>query len=71
MTITPEHIHHIAQLARLSVSENIDSLAADLSRIIDLVDQLSHVNTDSIEPLFNSHDAHQILRPDIVEIDDR
>lgn len=73
MTISRKDIEKVAVLARIQVDdEQVSALEKDLGNILDLVDQLSAADTDSVEPLAHPLDAVQRLRPDtITETDQR
>jgi aspartyl-tRNA(Asn)/glutamyl-tRNA(Gln) amidotransferase subunit C len=72
MTITVDEIARIAQLARLELSEEQASQhASELSRILDLVDQMNAVDTGGVEPMAHPLDATQRLRPDVVTESDQ
>ena len=67
MSLTPDDIQKIAHLARLAVTdEEKQSVSADLSNILHLVEQMEKVDTTGIEPM--SHPLHmtQRLRADEV-----
>lgn len=50
MKLSKEEILHIAQLARLSVSEEkLDQFAHQLSDVLEYVEKLSEVDTDGVE----------------------
>lgn len=67
MSITPEEVLKIAQLAKLEISESeLDQYALDLSNIMSLVDQMNKVDTQGIEPMAHSQDVIQRLREDKV-----
>ena len=67
MSLKSEDVRRIATLARLRIDDQeIDQYAADLSNILDLVDQMNQVDTSGVEPLSNPHDASQRLREDEV-----
>ena len=67
MSLKSEDVRRIATLARLHIDDQeIDQYAADLSNILDLVDQMNQVDTSGVEPLSNPHDATQRLREDEV-----
>lgn len=52
MSVSPEQVRHIANLARIAMSEEeVERLAPELNAIIGWVEQLGEVNTDGIEPL--------------------
>ena len=58
----------LAKLARLSVNDNqLNSLEKDLKSILKFIDQLKEINTEDIDPTFNSLDQKLILRDDIAE----
>lgn len=67
MTLKTEDVKNIAHLARLAISdEAVTDYAQNLSRILDLVEQMNQVNTDGVQPMAHPMDAHQRLRPDEV-----
>ena len=67
MALTRSQVEKIADLARLQISEDeIPTYVANLSKIIDFVDQLENARTDHVEPMAHPLDASQRLRPDAV-----
>lgn len=67
MSLTPDDVQKIAHLARLAVTdEEVTAVAADLTSILDLVEQMGKVDTNDVLPM--SHPLHmtQRLRPDKV-----
>ena len=67
MSISPDQINHIARLARLKTDpEQAEFYATQLSRIMDLVEQMNSINTDGIEPMSHPQDAALRLRADEV-----
>ncbi|MBT3197111.1 MAG: Asp-tRNA(Asn)/Glu-tRNA(Gln) amidotransferase subunit GatC [Gammaproteobacteria bacterium] len=67
MSLEKREIEKIAHLARLAIDESaIPGYAEDLTGILDLVDQMSAVDTEGVEPLAHPHDAVQRLREDVV-----
>ncbi|NKB77334.1 MAG: Asp-tRNA(Asn)/Glu-tRNA(Gln) amidotransferase subunit GatC [Gammaproteobacteria bacterium] len=67
MSITPDDINHIARLARLKTDdEKSEFYATQLTRIMDLVEQMNQVDTDGIEPMSHPQDAALRLREDVV-----
>jgi aspartyl-tRNA(Asn)/glutamyl-tRNA(Gln) amidotransferase subunit C len=51
MKITPADITHVARLANLDVpDEEIDTLAGQLSRILDYVEKLNELDTSEVTP---------------------
>ena len=73
MSLKSEDVRRIATLARLHIDDQeAERYAADLSNILDLVDQMNQVDTSGVEPLSNPHDAAQRLRSDeVTEPDQR
>ena len=56
----------IAKLSRIKIDESeIDELSSQLSSILDWVEQLNEVNTDSVKPLSNVSMTKLPLRKDI------
>ena len=54
MKLDTNTINKIAKLARISLSEEeANDLLKDMNSILDWVEQLNEVNTDSVEPLAN------------------
>ncbi len=67
MSLEKSDVEKIAHLARLEIDEStIPDYARDLNNILDLVEQLSAVDTQDITPMAHPLDAHQRLRPDTV-----
>ncbi len=67
MSLTTTDVKKIAHLARLNLSdEDLVTYTAQLSNILNFVEQMSQANTDSIEPIAHSLELSQPLRPDVV-----
>ena len=73
MTIPRQDIEKLCRLARLALDpEQLPHVQQDLERIIGMIDVISAVATNAIEPLAHPLDAHARLRPDeITETVDR
>lgn len=73
MTLDKADVEKIAHLARLAISdEDVPEYAKNLSNILDLVEQMSTVNTDDVTPMAHPTEATQRLREDVVtEVDQR
>ena len=72
MSLSREQVLSIAHLARLAVDDaEIDGYATELSSILDVVDQLSAVDVEGVEPLAHPTDMTQRLRADEVTEPDR
>jgi len=67
MSLTTDEVKKIAHLARLGIDkDDIESYANDLSGILDLMNRMSELNTDNIEPMAHPMDQVQRLRDDVV-----
>ncbi len=68
MSITPEEVLKIANLARLEIQpDEVEQYANDLSNIISLVEQMNAVDTKDILPMAHPLDATQRLRDDEIK----
>ena len=68
--VSREEILEVANLARLGVDENTaDSYAADITKILKLMNTLGNVDTTDVKPLSNIHEACQDLRVDVAKHD--
>ena len=68
MKITREHLDKIAHLARLELSEkDAEKMMHDMTAIIDWMEKLNEVNTDSVEPLTSMSHEVNVLREDEVK----
>ncbi len=67
MSLEPEQVRRVADLARLAVPESdLAAYADELSRILDLVDQLKGADTNAVEPMAHPLNMVQRLRSDEV-----
>jgi aspartyl-tRNA(Asn)/glutamyl-tRNA(Gln) amidotransferase subunit C len=68
MSLTRQDVEKIANLARLAITaEELPVYVTSLSSIFSFVDELSRVETGSVEPMAHPLDGqHQRLRPDVV-----
>ena len=67
MSLGPDDVKNIAHLARLEIDQNvIDDYASNLSRILDLVEQMNSVDTTDVLPMAHPQDVAQRLRDDVV-----
>lgn len=72
MALTRQQVDRIAHLARLALSdEEACEYGPQLSRILDLVDQLQRIDTRGVEPMAHPLDMAQRLRPDEITETDR
>jgi aspartyl-tRNA(Asn)/glutamyl-tRNA(Gln) amidotransferase subunit C len=68
MSLTRQDVEKIARLARLAITEKeMPVYVTSLSSIVNFVDELSRVDTGSVEPMAHPLDGqHQRLRADRV-----
>lgn len=67
MVLTTADIQRLAKLARLEVSPGrISEAHTDLSRILELFEQLTQVDTSNVEPLVHAIEISDVLAPDHV-----
>lgn len=67
MSISPEEVLKIANLARLKINQDeVGQYATELSKIISLVEQMNKVDTQNVEPMAHPLDVTQRLRKDKV-----
>jgi len=72
MSVDKATVARIAHLARIGVSEEeLEPLAAELSQILDWIEQLNEVDTDAVAPMASVHDAKLRWRADVVDDGDR
>lgn len=68
MAVDREEVLHIAKLARLRLTDaEVEAFGAQLSNILDYVDQLDELDTSGIEPTTHAVPLVMQLRPDVVE----
>jgi aspartyl-tRNA(Asn)/glutamyl-tRNA(Gln) amidotransferase subunit C len=66
MSLSAEEVRRVADLARLELSEaDVETMARQLSAIVDYINQLQQVNTDGVEPLAHALDLHDVFRDDV------
>jgi aspartyl-tRNA(Asn)/glutamyl-tRNA(Gln) amidotransferase subunit C len=72
MALDNSDVSKIAHLARLAVDDDaLDHYAAELSSILDLVEQMRAVDTAGVEPMAHPLHMAQRLRPDAAAEPDR
>ncbi|WP_265562538.1 Asp-tRNA(Asn)/Glu-tRNA(Gln) amidotransferase subunit GatC [Sphingomicrobium arenosum] len=65
MSVTIEQVRHIANLARIDLSdEQAETLLPELNNILGWVEQLGEVDTSGVEPLATVVDQQMRLRED-------
>ncbi len=67
MSLDTDDVIAIARLARLKIDDaDVPRYAANLSSILDLVEQMNSVNTEGVVPMSHPLDVVQRLRDDAV-----
>jgi len=67
MSVSREDVQHVAELARLSFSDDEERRMADeLSQILDYVDTLDELDTSGVPPMSHVLDITNVFRPDEV-----
>ena len=65
MPLSREEVQHIAQLARVGLSEeDIARFREQLSEIVDYFQRLREVNTDDVPPTAHTLPLHNVVRED-------
>lgn len=68
MAISIKDVEHVAKLARLALTDDEKKRYAEqLSRIIENFNELSSVDTDSVEPLAHALPLVNVMREDQVQ----
>ncbi len=66
MKITKDEVKYVADLARLTVSdEQADKLAGEMGEIITFAGMLSQMDTDGINPTNHAIKVENVLREDV------
>ena len=67
MPLTRAQVQHIAELARLELSnEEIDRMASQLSAILDYAGRLQELDTEAIPPTASEVPLQNVMRDDVV-----
>ena len=65
MPLSRSDVERISLLARLKFGEDeLDRMTAQLSQIVQYVEQLSDLDTDNVEPMAHTLDLVDVVRPD-------
>ncbi len=69
MALTADEVRHIANLARLALSEvEVERLQTQLSAILEHFEVLNDIDTEGVPPTAQSFDLHNVQRPDEVAL---
>ena len=67
MKLTIEQVRHVAQLARLGLTDSeMDALTGELTKILDYIDQLAAVDVSSVSPTAQVGGLGNVTRADQV-----
>ena len=67
MSLTRAQVSHIAELAKLELTEQeIERMTAQLSAILEYAERLNELDTDAIAPTASVIPNQNVMRPDIV-----
>jgi len=65
MSLSADDVRKVADLARLELAPaELESMARQLSAIVDYINQLQALHTDGIEPLAHALELHDVFRAD-------
>ncbi|MFP4228541.1 MAG: Asp-tRNA(Asn)/Glu-tRNA(Gln) amidotransferase subunit GatC [Salinivenus sp.] len=68
MSVSRDDVRHVAELARLSFSDEEEQQMADeLSQILDYVEKLNELDTSGVAPMSHVLDVTNVFRPDTVK----
>ena len=68
MSLSRDDVQHVAQLARLSFSEEEEARMADeMSQILDYVEKLNELDTSGVPPRSHVLDVTNVYREDDIE----
>ena len=63
--IDREQVLHVARLARLALTEEeVETMARELSGILEHVDRIAELDLDEVEPTAHVVELENVLRPD-------
>jgi aspartyl-tRNA(Asn)/glutamyl-tRNA(Gln) amidotransferase subunit C len=67
MSLSDDQVLRVARLASIAIDpDEAQAVAAQLNRVLGLIDQMRAVDTSGIEPMAHALDLVQRLRPDLV-----
>ncbi len=63
--LSRDQVRWVAKLARLELSDaELETMTAQLGKVLDYVAQLRQVDTEGVEPLAHALDVANVFRPD-------
>lgn len=63
--LSVQEVERVARLSRLQLSATeVEMFSRELTRVLEYIDMLSEVDTESVAPLVHAIDRENVLRPD-------
>lgn len=67
MAVNKDDVLHIAELSKLSLTENeIEKFTGDINTILNYMEKLNGIDTENVEPLLYPVEVNAVLREDIL-----
>jgi len=67
MGLSRAELQKVSQLARLRLGETeLDSLAAQLSPVVEYIESLFQIDVDAVEPMVRAAAVHDVFADDII-----
>lgn len=68
MSLTQDDVRKVAHLARLKMNaDQLENVTSSLNNIMQWIEQLDEVQTDSVKPLVNVSEQHYNSREDVAD----
>lgn len=68
MIIDKQTIDKVANLARIEIKDkDVDTLIADMNKILTFMEQLNELDTTGVEPLIYMNESENVWREDVVK----
>lgn len=68
MSVTRKEVEHIAELARLELTESeLEEYTVQLNQILEYVEKLNELDTENVQPLSHPVEAVNIFRDDVLK----
>jgi aspartyl-tRNA(Asn)/glutamyl-tRNA(Gln) amidotransferase subunit C len=67
MSLTRADVEKVSLLGRLLLSEpELDTMTAQLTRVVGYVEQLAEVDTANVQPMAHAVERHNVFRDDVL-----
>lgn len=68
MAVTRKEVEHIAELARLELTDSeLEEYTAQLNKILVYMEKLNQLNTENVKPLSHPINCENVFREDVVK----